>query len=578
MKNNNPRKIGDEHVQAVFEALNMYVLNQSFDNYSNKVTKTVKYITDIYPNIQSVDYKFNHPQSDKAKDIVLILEDKSKVTINLFLIKKGGRIQPKNPGAKSFFEKYFLSKQLQEKFNHELEQKYLDFLKKIVEVKFGTHYINDKRELKRIISSNFPKFTEEINPIREQFLYELREKCHLLLKDSYNEKNEGYFYAYNSFFMTEDINIITYYGSNELDVHVDKFDPGTPSFKDIQLYKVGKNTVGIKYGEVGLTLRFKFESKPTSSIKLATSFEKIPNNLDIYNLNDRTIRQVVELIKNHSYVNTSNSSNAIGKCHEALTYFYFLHEYPHIAQVDPNDCITLVDKYSSSVKPKVLKSLYDSTATIVPKIKEKLDQKYSSYNIESIELVPDSYIADKLNTGDIQLILKHRDLYKVENISLKALAKSSNKVTTKNPGIGSILGPTYFNVGSLEHFVSEVKLKFEIGELSHEESLESLADELGLQLTGATQPQLKQGIENLLGKCMMAITFYEENTSYCKEPTMINGSIKLFRKKPTAIQNTLSWNNNMEEISLRVKFSRGKQHGWSSIKLTSEYQVLLKKK
>lgn len=567
--------MGDEHVLSVFEALKKYTLKQAYENAPTTVAKTVKYITTIYPHIQEVHSKFDQPHPDKAKDIVLYLEDQTVVTLNLFLIKKGGRIQPKNPGAKSFFEKYFLSNHLQERFNQVLEEKYVEFLKKIVEVKMGIHNLNDKKELKAIVSREFPKFTNEINPIRDTFLYELREECYSLLKDSYNDKNQGYLHAYHAFFMTEDLNIITYYGANDRDVHVDEFNPGTPSFQEIRLYKKGKNTVGIKYGEVGLTLRFKFESKPTSSIKLATSFEQILNESDVFEINQKTIQKMKELIKAHSYEHTSNSSNAIGKCHEALSYYYFLNEFPHISQVEANDCLVLMEKYSSSVKPVVLDDLYQATSTIVPVIKEKLDEKYDSYRIESIELVPDSYLADKLNTGDIQFILKERENYRVENISLKALAKSGNKVTTKNPGIGSILGPTFFNIGSLDPVVNEVKSKFESGEFTHQDCLEILAAELGNQLFGATQSQLKQGIENLLGKCMMAITFYKENISYCKEPANIIGPVNLYRKKPSAIQNTLSWNNDREEISIRVKFSKGKQHGWSSIKLTSEYQVIL---
>jgi hypothetical protein len=128
-------------------------------------------------------------------------------------------------------------------------------------------------------------------------------------------------------------------------------------------------------------------------------------------------------------------------------------------------------------------------------------------------------------------------------------------------------------VGSLDPMVKEVKSKFKLGQLNHKESLEILAAELGTQLQVATQQQLKKGVENLLGKSIMAVTFYEENVSYCKEHTKINGPISVYVKKPTVIQNTLSWNNNHEKISLRVKFSRGQEHGWSTIKLTSEYQL-----
>lgn len=568
----NQRFLGDEHVKSVQQALLLFIKQQPIDHFPQTVIQTVHFITNLYPNIESITSKFENSNPDQGKDLTLYLKNNT-ITVNLFLIRKGGRIQPKNPGAKSFFSKYFLSEQLQDMFNKAFEKNYLEYLKELVSLKEKLLYVQDKRELKKLASSYFPKFNEEINPYRDKFLYRLREKSFALLKDFYNEKSEGFFNAYNVFFMTEDVNIITSYGKKEKDVTVEEFNLGTPRFGDIQIYKNGKSTVGIKYGNVGLTLRFKFESSPTSSIKLAVSFEEFPDESEIEAVNGRTIQKVADLLSCHKFIQTSNSSNAIGKCHEAFTYYYFLKEFQDISQVEPDECVQLMTQYYNLVNPVVLEKLYKSTITIVPIIREKLNEKYSTFIIESIELVPDSYIIDRLNTGDIQLILKVNDEYVVENISLKALAKKSSKITTKNPGIGTILGPTYFNVGSIDSIVREVKSKFQIGVLSHKESLEILSGELGLQLEKATQDQLKQGIENLLGKPMMAVTFYDESISYCLEHAQINSIIKVYLKKPSSIQNTLAWNNDLETINLRVKFSRGHEHGWSTIKLTSEYQL-----
>lgn len=569
----NPRQIGDEHVKLVHQALLLFLSNQSIENYPNTVIETVLYITKLYPNINTATSKFDSKHPDQEKDLTLNLENQNTVTINLFVIKKNARIQPKNPGAKSFFTKYFLSESLQEMFNEEFERDYLEFLKGIVAFKIGTHYLSDKRELKHKVSFYYPRFTNEINPFRDYFLYSLRETCFTLLKDFFNNKNEGFFHAYNAFFMTEDVNIITRYGTKIDDVSVEEFNPGMPNFNDIQIYKVGKNTVGIKYGQVALTLRFKFESGPTSSIKLAACYDIFPDESEKAKQNENTIQKMDDLIASHLYIETSNSSNAIGKCHEAISYYYFLKDNTDISQVEPNECVELLNKYYASVKPAILEKLYRSTSTIVPVVMRKLDEKYSTYTIESVELVPESYISDKLDTGDLQLVLRVNNDYVVENISLKAISKKGGKITTKNPGIGTILGPTYFNIGNLDQVINEVKSKFQIGEFTHKESLEVLAEELGLQLKGASQQQLKQGIENLLGKAMMAVTFYDENESYCKEHSKINSTITVHVQKPTAIQNTLAWCDEKEAINLRVKFSKGQSHGWSSVKLTSEYQL-----
>ncbi|WML48483.1 hypothetical protein RCG23_25195 [Neobacillus sp. PS3-34] len=568
-----PRLIGDDHVKSVHQALLQFTQKQPIDYYPSTILETVNYITNLYKNIEFVTSKFDSKHPDQEKDLTLHLTNNKLVKINLFLIKKGGRIQPKNPGAKSFLKKYFLSDQLQTEFNILFEKNYLVFLKELVEVREGTHYFSDKKELKKLVSSYFPRFTEIINPCRDKFLYKLRESYFALIKDFYNEKAEGFFHAFNAFFMTEDVNIITSYGENENNVSVENFNPGTPNFSDIQIYKSGKNTVGIRFGKIALTLRFKFESGPISSIKLAASYDTFPDLHEKENINSSTIQKMNDLLHAHEYNQTVNSSNAIGKCHEAISYYYFIKEYPGISQVETHECVLLLQKYYSLVKSEVLKKLFKSTSTIYTAIKEKLNEKYEDYTMESIELVPDSYISDRLNTGDLQLILKVNDAYIVENISLKALAKKSSKITTKNPGIGTILGPTFFNVGSMIPTVNEVKSRYENGELSHKGSLEVLSEELGMQLNLATQEQLKQGIENLLGKAMMAVTFYEDCVSYCKEHSKIDSIVSVYSKTPSAIQNTLAWNDDLDTISLRVKFSRGQEHGWSTIKLTSEYQL-----
>ena len=569
----NPRLIGDKHVELVYTALSQTLKQKDNDFFPSTVKQTVLFIKSRYPNIISVTSKFETQNPDRSKDLYLHLDNHKTISVNLFSLSKGRRIQPKNPGAKSFFSKYFLSEQLQDMFNEAFEKHYLKFLKDLVELKEESTLITNKKELKRIVKNYFPKFTEEINHYRNKFLYSLRENCFFLMKNFYNERNAGFFHAFNELFMTEDFNVITYYGKNDDDVVVEEFNPGTPQFTDIRLYNSGNDSVGIKFGEVALTLRFKFESSPTSSIKLAVSFANFPNEPEIEHINDITIKKMMVLLDTHQGTSNKNDSNAIGKCHESLTYFYFLKEYPSIAQVDGNKCIGLLNKYYSLVGAETLERLYSSTSTIVPVIKEKLKEKYNTYMVESIDLVPDSYISDALDTGDIKLILRVNDDYITESISLKAISRKSAKITTKNPGIGTILGPTFFNIGDLRSNVQEVKARYLNGELTHMESLEVIATELGTPLERATQEQLRQGIENLFGKAMMAITIYNENVSYCREHNEINGQIKVYTKKPTAIQNTLTWNEDSESVSLRVKFSKGKQHGWSSIKLTSEYKL-----
>ena len=290
--NKTPRLIGDEHVKSVHQALLCCLNKKSMDDFPNTVTKTVQYIITRYPNVESVTTKFETVHPDQGKDLTLYLSDHTAVPVNLFTLKKGSKIQPKNPGAKSFLNKYFLSDQLQEKFNLSFEKNYFVFLQKLVEEKIGSHNITDKRELRSLASTYYPEFTDRVNPYREHFLYSLRETCFHLLKDSFNANSEELFHAYNDFFMPGDFNVITFYGKDSNDVSVDEFKPGTPYFGDIQIYKIGKSTVGIRFGKIALTLRFKFESKPTSSIKLAVSYESFPDESENELINKITIQKV----------------------------------------------------------------------------------------------------------------------------------------------------------------------------------------------------------------------------------------------------------------------------------------------
>ncbi|MFA9556728.1 hypothetical protein ACERII_05460 [Evansella sp. AB-rgal1] len=571
-----PRQIGDQHVKSVCEVLRHQLKNEPVPTFPATVTKTVSYIKNLFPNIISVNSKFESENTNHAKDITLYLSNNEVISVNLFLIKKGGRIQPKNPGAKSFFLKYFYSHYLQNEFNNFLEEEYKYFLHRVLNEKLASHYINEKKELKRLVSIHFPKFDESINRHREEFLYKLREKCFTLLKDGFNNKSNGFFNAYNIFFMTEDINIVTMYGKTHNDVTVNEFDPGTPAFSDIHIYKIGKNSVGIKYGKVALTLRFKFESGPTSSIKLAAGYDTFLEDAKRVDVNHSTLGKFEDILNNHNYISTSNNSNAIGKCHEAISYYHLLKEFPFTSQVDPNEAPELLKKYYSFVKTEVIQKLFAATATVVDVIKDNFVEKYNNFKIDSIELVPDSYINDRLDTGDLQIILIVKDNYIVEKISLKALSRKGSKITTKNPGIGTILSSRYFNIGNMDTFVNEVKTKYETGEFTRSESLEYISSELGFHLSSARQEQLKKGIQNLLGEATTIVTFYNDNVSYYKEHTQIESEVKVYVNEPTRIQNTLAWDGDSEKINLRVKFSKGQSHGWSSVKLTSEY--LLKEK
>ncbi|WP_341201254.1 hypothetical protein [Planomicrobium okeanokoites] len=566
---NNPRIIGDNHVKEVAIVLRKKLINESIESSPNTARETAQYIMKKFPDIKSVYTKFD--AYSQKNDLVIEMRNGSTINVNLFLIKKGGKIQPRNLGAKSFLKKYFLDDKLQMMFNLKFEEEYQNFLRQLKGVEEEFSYQMDYKKLKQEVGEKFPVFTPEINGIRDAFLYKLREICFNFLTKFYNDRNSGLIEAYSTFLMIDDVNIITYYEKNN-NASVEELKSTKPNFDDIQIYKKGKNTVGIKCGEIAFTLRFKFESKPTSSVKLATSFEYFKETTKV-SPNKSTLAKIEKLMNEHTHTAEKNTSNAIGKCHEALTYYYFLKEWPGVMQVDEEKVLDLLSKYSSILDRVLLNTLCNSTATIIPVIKEKLKLKYNNFDIESIELIPDSYIQDRLNTGDLQLVLRVNGDYRIEDISLKAISTSKRKITVKNPGVGTIIGSTFFDIGSLDRAVSEAKIKYESKLITRLQALENLSVELGEKLKQAKPPQLKKGIENLMGKSLMAITFYSEEKSVCKEPSEIKGDIKIFTQSPTSIQTTLAWNKGEEQMSLRMKFSKGETHGWSSVKLAAEYKI-----
>ena len=77
----------------------------------------------------------------------------------------------------------------------------------------------------------------------------------------------------------------------------------------------------------------------------------------------------------------------------------------------------------------------------------------------------------------------------------------------------------------------------------------------------------------LLGDSTLVLTIYSQNESLVLAHKDITDDINVYSKTPTPIQTTLRWNGDLEELSLRVKFSAGQSKGWSSLKLACEYKL-----
>lgn len=570
------RKIGDLHVKSVYHTLREYLKGNSNQDISDTTKKTVDYLVQRYPNIKEIYSKFETEKPDLNPDLLLILDNGKEEKINLFYINGKNPIQPKNLGAKSFLEKYFLSQKMQLVFNNYFIQEYDFYLKSVLKTKENADCYDQTVELKKKVKSYYPSFTPEINPFRQKFLFCLREYCFKLLKEEYNEVTDSIQHAFKEFFMLDSTVIITRYYSKNKSSYVEELTFSVVKENEINIYKIGNDTIGIRCGEEALTIRFKFESSPTSSVKLATSYKKFPNTESIVGKNKRTISKFESIINNHDLIKAKNISNAIGKCNEAMIYYQLLKNNLEINQVDPNEYCTMLDRYSPIVPFKDLLALQQASITTIQKLNEYLKNKYGVYKIDSIQLVPDSYLEDRLNTADLQLILFIDNKYIEEAFSLKALSTKSTTLNVKNPGIGQILGPQYFNIGDLSDIVSETKNLFLQGMIDHQNSLKRISQELGQQLVLASQANLRKGIQSILGNSIVVLTFYKHNDSKVLEYNDVDSEIFILKQYPRPTHTTLHWNDKQEQLSLRVKFSGGQSKGWSSLKLACGFKISIK--
>ncbi len=577
MQSSNPRKSGDLHVQAVTSQIRSYLDSKVLPDLGGIASATARFIIEKHNDIVEVANKFEAENSNTAPDLALRKNDGETVCVNLYKIKNKQTIQPKNLGAKSFIEKYFNSPNLQDEFNSYFESAYRDFLSETTAV-FSDNFKKDatERELKDELKKVCPKFVPEVEAFRSKFLYELREKCFGLFIKEYNQASGAIEQAFNALFMTSSFNVITRYDGDVLK-GVEEFRVDVHETKNVSISKVGMNSVGITSDDITLLLRFKFESSPVSSIKLATSYSKPKADQTIVKGNLRALSRFNEALSGgFKPAGSQANPNAIGKCSEAIFYSQILKVNSSVRQLDENNFVDMFRKYSPNITENECECITKTTIGAVDGLMAFLKRKHGAYTMDSIELVPDAYLDNRLDTADIELILKVDNKYVSEPISLKAIAKASNEINCKNPGIGQILGPTYFGLAQdeLNAVLGDVRDKFASDDVDHRGALEAISKNIGRQLAQAfsdQQEQLIKGTESLLGKALVVIVYYVDNKYAVLEHGAPIPQVEVFPENPSLIQNTLSWAGGDEKIRLRVKFSGSQKHGWTSIKLACAY-------
>ncbi len=573
MQDVTPRTIGDKHVYSVTSEIRKYLDTKKLPEKNEIAAATARFIIEKHSDTVTVVNKFEVANSNTAPDLVLHKASGENVTVNLYKIQNNGSIQPKNLGAKSFIEKYFDSPSLQNEFNSYFKTVYHDFLSQSIKTLHGAYGKGlAEHEMREVLRKISPSFTAEMERFRSKFLYELREKCFELFLQEYNQQTDAVENAFNTFFMSDSLTVITRYAGNQLK-SVDEFKVNTHEIKNVSISKVGMNTVGITSDNITLLLRFKFESGPASSIKLATSYSKPKGDQAIVKENRQAIQQFEEILSGSDYSTSEKSnSNAIGKCSEAIFYSQILKMNTSVRQLDKTNFIDMLTKYAPEITSTELEDIMKTTIGTVDSLMLFLKDRYGNYTMDSIELVPDAYLANRLNTADIELVLRVGSKYVTEPISLKAIAKASTSINCKNPGIGKILGSTYFNLDQeeLDTVLNSAKEKFLNEEIDHRTALELISQNIGLQLASSGQEKLIKGTQSLLGTALVVVIYYRDKKYAFLEHDVTIRDIAVYPNAPTLIQHTLSWSDG-EKVGLRVKFSGGQSKGWSSIKLACAY-------
>lgn len=570
---------GNKHVEQVKDYL-INLINGVQVKPTSSAAATALYLYNKNSTIESVHSKFDFNNPDQHPDLILQLHNK-KIPYHLFKLTTGD-IQPRNLGGKSFLAKYFNELYLQEKFNLRLEALYLAFFKRFIhqrdEYQTLTEYRKEIRKQSITFSTN-----DEAREARNDFLFSLRENTIEIFQEVLNDKEKQS--------VTIGLNELLFNGEAMI-ISVEKGSTFTVYEKRCQfslsdsliVYRRGNDSIGFTDGKITLYIRFKFESQPDSPIKLVTS---LTTHHPSSNLNNHLINKFEscwnQLVHSASYV-TSNDPNSVGKVNEALIYHFLIQNQPSVIP-DGNSThsrhITNLKTYGANLKLDTLQKLRlaSKTAvenTLLPVIKEN----YAEYHIAAVSLTDDAYRLDIKDNSDIKVTLvplyphTSNALYKELCYSLKANAKSNSLPVVKNPGFGTILGADYFRIGETDQVTKELKQLFNEGKLTRNEVLESANQYLATCLSKASIHSLKNGISTIIGEIPTLHTFYEENHATLSEVTTYRDDIIFIPNYPTKINNMLLWNHQKERLIMRVKFSAGESHGWSSLKLACTYKII----
>ena len=529
---------GDTHTKQVTTYLKQLIHSDSAKLSTNDASwMTAYFLFKQFPGITDAQSKFEFPNSDNHADLYLYQNDQI-IPIHLFSLKKRGSIQPKNPGAKSFLEKYFNLPEAQSKLNSIIDQERQELYRHILTQKNLSHLYLSDRDLKKQVS--LLKLSPlESKKYRQMILESIRDQCYSILLKLFNTNHTLIFNGFKALSLIEEYKVISIQDINK-SIHVEMQQQEFKSFHNVYLLKKNTSSIYIYIDDFELELRFKFESSLSSSIKLATKLssashltEQLPQKFE--SINNHFLNTFEDTLKDHTYVSRSNNSNAIGRCNEALLIYQFIKKNPSINVVDANIVHSTFEKHYENLNNEMLEQLITCSETTYHSLSVFLKKRFGEfYAIQQVQLVADSYISNKLETADVIFTINHKNTYIEIPLSLKALKKRNSMMTLKNPGVGSILSYRYFDIyDDMQLYIARIKEKYQSDLLDRKEVLSIVSHKITEHLKNASQTSLESGLRNMIGTNTSVISFYQQNMcsihSYLqvKEPLKYNKLIRL---------------------------------------------------
>lgn len=564
---------GDTHTKQVSLYLKHLIQNSSSNPSTNDPSwMTAHFLFTQFPGLTDVQSKFEFSNFDHRADLYLYQNDRI-IPIHLFSLKKTGSIQPKNPGAKSFLDKYFNLPEAQIQLNSIIDQERERLYRYILDQKNLPHLYLSERDLKKQVS--LLQLTQlESKQYRKMILESIRDQCYSILLKLLNTNHTLIFNGFKELSLIEEYKVLSIQDINK-SIHVEMQQQTLKSFHNIYLLKKNTSSIYIYIDDFELELRFKFESSLSSSIKLATKLsssihltEQLPQQFE--SINNQFLNIFEDILNNHTYVPASNNSNAIGRCNEALLIYRFIKKNPSINIVDAEIIHSTFEKHYGNLNSEMLEQLITCSETTYHSLSVFLKERFGEfYTIQQVQLVADSYVSNKLETADVIFTINHKNTYIEIPLSLKALKKRNSMMTLKNPGVGSILSYHYFDIyDDMQLYIARIKEKYQSDLLTRKEVLSIVSHKITEHLKKASQTSLESGLRNMIGTNTSVISFYQQNMCSIHSYLQVKGPVEVQQTSSTTTR--LSWMSGQEEIRLRVKFSSGASHGWSSLKLSCE--------